>query len=71
MALTPLLMLVNERIIQPRIGTKESADEREADAIDEKNPVIIAGFGHFANTIGRFLRAHNIGMTILTTILKE
>jgi monovalent cation:proton antiporter-2 (CPA2) family protein len=65
MALTPLLMLINERFIQPRIGTKESVDEREADAIDEKNPVIIAGFGHFGNTIGRFLRAHNVGMTIL------
>jgi len=65
MALTPLLMLINERFIQPRIGTKESVDEREADAIDEKNSVIIAGFGHFGNTIGRFLRAHNVGMTIL------
>jgi monovalent cation:proton antiporter-2 (CPA2) family protein len=65
MALTPLLMLLNERVIQPRIGTKESAEEREADTIDERNPVIIAGFGHFGNTIGRFLRAHNIGMTVL------
>jgi voltage-gated potassium channel Kch len=37
------------------------------DHIDEKNPVIIAGFGHFGNTVGRFLRAHNIGTTILDT----
>ncbi|MEI9910171.1 MAG: monovalent cation:proton antiporter-2 (CPA2) family protein [Bacteroidota bacterium] len=65
MALTPLLMLINEKVIQPWIGTKQSGEEREADAIDETNPVIIAGFGHFGNTIGRFLRAHNIGMTIL------
>ncbi|HEY6506208.1 MAG TPA: monovalent cation:proton antiporter-2 (CPA2) family protein [Chitinophagaceae bacterium] len=65
MALTPLLMLVNEKFVQPYIGTKKGEEEREADAIDEKNPVIIAGFGHFGNTIGRFLRAHNIGMTIL------
>jgi len=65
MALTPLLMLINERVIQPRIGTKESVDERETDTIDEKNPVIIAGFGHFGSTIGRFLRVHNIGMTVL------
>jgi CPA2 family monovalent cation:H+ antiporter-2 len=67
MALTPLLMLLNERVILPRIGVKESGPEREADAIDEKNPVIIAGFGHFGNSIGRFLRAHKIGMTILDT----
>jgi CPA2 family monovalent cation:H+ antiporter-2 len=65
MALTPLLMLLNEKVILPRVGTKEKADEREADAIDERNPVIIAGFGHFGNSIGRFLKAHKIGMTIL------
>jgi monovalent cation:proton antiporter-2 (CPA2) family protein len=65
MALTPLFFLLNERVIQPRIGTKEAGNDREADEIDERNPVIIAGFGHFGNTIGRFLRAHNIGMTVL------
>src|SRR5262249_39245808 len=65
MALTPLLLLINEKIIQPRMGTKETAQEREGDAIHEQNPVIIAGFGHFGNTVGRFLRAHNVGMTVL------
>lgn len=64
MALTPLVMLIYERVVQPFVGTKEVV-EREPDVIDEKNPVIIAGFGHFGNTIGRFLRAHGIGMTIL------
>jgi voltage-gated potassium channel Kch len=37
----------------------------EPDNIDEINPVIIAGFGDFGNTVGRFLRANNIGTTIL------
>jgi monovalent cation:H+ antiporter-2, CPA2 family len=64
MALTPLALLLNERVIQPRLN-KQSEEEREADIIEEKNPVIIAGFGHFGNTIGRFLRAHKIGTTIL------
>lgn len=66
MALTPLAMLLHERVFQPWIGTKASVGaEREADTIDERNPVIIAGFGNFGNTIGRFLRAHNIKATIL------
>lgn len=65
MALTPLLMLANEKFIQPMFHPENDTEEKEADAIDEKNPVIIAGFGHFGNTIGRFLRAHNIGTTIL------
>ncbi len=65
MALTPLALLLNERVIQPLLNKKESVAEREADIIEEKNPVIIAGFGHFGNTIGRFLRAHGVGTTIL------
>jgi monovalent cation:H+ antiporter-2, CPA2 family len=66
MALTPLALLLNERVIQPRLN-KQSVQEREADIIEEKNPVIIAGFGHFGSTIGRFLRAHRIGITVLDT----
>ena len=64
MGLTPLVMLLNEKVILPRIGTTEK-EERPHDAIDEKNPVIIAGFGDFGNTVGRFLRANNIGATYL------
>ena len=64
MALTPLLMIVFERVIRPRIGVQEEP-ERAADAIDEHNPVIIAGFGGFGATIGRLLRANGIGVTVL------
>jgi hypothetical protein len=35
------------------------------DVAEEFNPVIIAGFGHFGSTLGRLLRAHDIGTTIL------
>lgn len=65
MALTPILFLLNEKFITPRLVAVPIADTRPPDEIVEDNPVIIAGFGHFGNTTGRFLRAHNIGMTIL------
>jgi Trk K+ transport system NAD-binding subunit len=64
MALTPLVIMLNEKLILPGIGAEEK-EERPADEIDEKNPVIIAGFGHFGNTIGRFLRASKIPATYL------
>ncbi len=64
MALSPTVVLVNEKLILPRVGTDEE-DERPADEIDEKNPVIIAGFGHFGSMIGRFLRANKIPATYL------
>ena len=65
MTVTPLLLLANERLILPRFGTKESVEEKEADTIDAQHPVIIAGFGHFGSTIGRFLRANGINAVIL------
>ena len=64
MALSPLIMLLNEKLIQPYFGTKESV-EREADVIDEKNEVIIAGFGRYGSTIGRFLQANGTLATYL------
>jgi monovalent cation:H+ antiporter-2, CPA2 family len=64
MGLTPLMMMLNEKLILPRVGTEEIVRKPD-DVIDEKNPVIIAGFGHFGNTIGRFLRANNVQATYL------
>lgn len=64
MALTPLLLIMNEKLLQPRFGTKER-ETGEADSIDEENPVIIAGFGNFGSIIGRLLRANGVGITVL------
>jgi len=56
--LTPLIMIVNDLLVQPRFVT--SAPAREADAIDDnENPVIIAGFGRFGQIVGRqWLQSH-------------
>ena len=64
MALTPLLLVLGQRLILPRFGTKES-EQREADTIAEENPVLIAGFGRFGNIVGRLLRANGVGTTVL------
>lgn len=68
MVVTPLVMLVNDKWIQPRLCDPDMGKpKREHDVESEENPVIIAGFGHFGNTVGRFLRANNIGATVLDT----
>ncbi len=64
MALTPVLMMINEKLIQPRFGTREIV-EREPDAMDEEGEVIIAGFGRFGSIVGRLLRANGIEPTVL------
>ena len=65
MTVTPLLLLMNERLILPRFGTKEALEQKEADEISSEHSVIIAGFGYFGSTIGRFLRANGFEATIL------
>jgi monovalent cation:proton antiporter-2 (CPA2) family protein len=64
MAITPLLLLINERVVQPRFGSPEQA-ARAPDAIDEQNPVIIAGFGSVGSTVGRLLKANGVPTTVL------
>ena len=64
MALTPVLLILNQRFVQRRYEDQE--EEREADKIDEHdNPVIIVGFGRFGQVVGRLLHAHGIGTTVL------
>ncbi|RMA64374.1 monovalent cation:proton antiporter-2 (CPA2) family protein [Ulvibacter antarcticus] len=64
MALTPILAVVNERFVLPRIGTKVS-ENKPMDTIHETHKVLLVGFGHFGSTIGRFLRAHGVKTTVL------
>ncbi|MDX6745956.1 monovalent cation:proton antiporter-2 (CPA2) family protein [Polaribacter sp. PL03] len=64
MALTPIIGLLNERLILPNLGTKESI-KRPMDHIAKSQKIILVGFGHFGSTIGRFLRSHGVEATIL------
>jgi voltage-gated potassium channel Kch len=64
MALTPLLLLINEKLIQPKTGTRK-LPERKPDTIDEENPVIIAGFGRFGSVVERMLAANGVKSTVL------
>lgn len=63
MLIAPLLMIINEKLVQPRFAS--TGPKREMDAMDEENEVIIAGFGRFGNVVGRLLKAQGIGTTVL------
>ncbi|MTI21721.1 potassium transporter [Fulvivirga sp. RKSG066] len=64
MSLTPILGIINERLVLPKIGTKE-APKRTMDHIAKTHKVILVGFGHFGSTVGRFLRSYGVEATIL------
>ncbi|MGB5741765.1 MAG: glutathione-regulated potassium-efflux system protein KefC [Sedimenticolaceae bacterium] len=63
MLTTPLLMVVNDRFITPRLDrtTAPPMDAME----DQGHPVIIAGFGRFGQIVGRLLHANGIDATVL------
>jgi len=62
---TPLLMLVYQRLLARRSMLAERAAPREPDAIDERQPVIIAGFGRFGQVVARVLQGLGIGTTVV------
>ncbi|MFD1551272.1 potassium transporter [Putridiphycobacter roseus] len=64
MSVTPIISLINERFILPKIGTLESI-ERPMDHIAKAQNIILVGFGQFGSTVGRFLRSHGVEATIL------
>lgn len=63
MATAPLLVVVNDKLIEPRFVT---VNDRPHDVPeDEGNPVIVAGFGRFGQIVVRLLYASRIGVTVL------
>lgn len=64
MALTPLIMLVTEKLLLSRLQVTEEHNI-ESDVVAQSNSVIIAGYGHFGHTIGHFLQANQVSTTVL------
>ena len=62
MVTTPLLMVLNEKILQPRLVCE---NEQASDVEDEGHHVIIAGYGRFGQIVGRLLHSLHIDFTIL------
>lgn len=64
MVLTPVAIILFEKLIQPRLVS--TCEEREDDEIDgDENPVIIAGYGRFGQVVSRLLKASGFESTLL------
>ena len=63
MVATPLLLLLFDRLLAPRLNAMSQRPDDEI--TNHHNPVIIAGFGRFGQIIGRLLYAQGIGVTVL------
>jgi len=63
MLTTPLLMVLNDKFIAPRLDHTPAPPMDEME--DQGHPVIIAGFGRFGQIVGRLLHANGIDATVL------
>jgi len=63
MLLTPLLLVVMDRWLQPRQTRQASTLAELADP--QQAPVIIAGFGRYGQVVGRLLYANGLKATVL------
>ena len=63
MLTTPLLMVLNDRFVSPRLDHTPAPPMDEME--DHGHPVIIAGFGRFGQIVGRLLHANGIDATVL------
>lgn len=61
MALTPLLVMLHDKLLLQRQTPAAPSEE----VIDERAPVIIAGFGRFGQIVGRLLFASGVRCTVL------
>ena len=60
MAATPIVLILADRLV-----ARLARQQREADVIDERAPVIIAGFGRYGQIIGRMLLSSGYPVIVL------
>lgn len=65
MVLTPILILLNEKFVQPLFDQENADDADEEEMEHQENTVIIAGFGRFGQIVGRLLMANQCSVTVL------
>ena len=64
MALSPLLLLFNEKAVSPILARWQNKLEYD-DVEAEEKPIILAGFGRFGLAVGRLLLANGYKVTII------
>lgn len=63
MVTTPLLLLLHDRIIAPRLQIQSMPKDETIEY--QQHPILIAGFGRYGQIIGRMLLAQGIRPTVL------
>jgi glutathione-regulated potassium-efflux system ancillary protein KefC len=65
MLLTPLLLVLTDRFLAPRLALHAQAAKPDELAEEQHAPVIICGFGRYGQIVGRLLNASGLSATVL------
>lgn len=65
MVLTPILVLLNEKLVQPLYDREDDDKETTDMEVEQDNRVIIVGFGRFGQIVGRLLIGNQCSITVL------
>ncbi len=65
MVLTPILIVLNEKYVQPLFDQDDKDDAATDMTEEQENQVIIAGFGRFGQIVGRLLIGNQCSITVL------
>ena len=65
MAMTPLLLLVFDRLVVPRLLAPRGEDEDIPDMGDATDKVLVLGYGRFGQIIARMLHAQGFETTLI------
>ena len=63
MVTTPLLLLLFDKVIAPRLDGR--ASQRPGDTIDEHRKIVVLGYGRFGQIVTRMLRSQGFEMTLI------
>lgn len=64
MATTPLLIVLNDKLIEPLFENLNNKTEPDVEEMNE-SPVVIAGYGRYGQIVGRLLTANKINTTVI------
>ena len=65
MVLTPVLLLLTDRFIAPRLAARRSGPKLAEISEPQDAPVIICGFGRYGQIVGRLIQAGGLSATVL------
>ncbi len=65
MLLTPLVMVLVDRVIAPRLALRQAAEPMEEIAEEQTAPILILGFGRYGQIVARLINAEGLAATVL------